>query len=272
MTKVVFDAEQAGPTPYPDVNAVLHQMLYSIQAILSDRFRGMYLDGSLALGDFSPHSSDIDYVVVTSTELADEEFSALRAMHARFNAGDSPWATEVEAFYVPQDAMWRCGPKSVRCPRIERGPSEILYQYHLDSSWVVHLHILREHSVAIAGPAPDTFIDRVDPQEIRDAARDLVAVWWGSMSMAAREEEIQRLGSQVYNVLTLCRVLYSLGTGAVASKRAAAHWARHELGARWPGLVERAVAWRKDRDGLTPAEDIAGTLGLIEFTLDRCRS
>ncbi len=54
------------PTPYADVNAVLSDFLARIRLILGDRFRGMYLDGSLALGDFNPQSSDIDFVVTTS--------------------------------------------------------------------------------------------------------------------------------------------------------------------------------------------------------------
>src|SRR5579871_2881576 len=87
------------PTPYADVNGVLAYFLAQIQAILGDRFRGMYLDGSLTLGDFNPETSDIDFVITTDCALPDEHCPALRAMHARFNAGDSPWATEVEAVY-----------------------------------------------------------------------------------------------------------------------------------------------------------------------------
>ena len=85
------------PTPYADVNAVLTHFLTQIRAVLGDQFRGMYLDGSLALGDFNPQTSDIDFVVTTDAAVSAEHFAALRALHARFNASASPWATEVEA-------------------------------------------------------------------------------------------------------------------------------------------------------------------------------
>jgi len=71
------------PTLYADVNAVLHDFLARIQALLGSHFRGMYLSGSLALGDFDRHSSDIDFVVVTDAEIADDLFVALHDMHAR---------------------------------------------------------------------------------------------------------------------------------------------------------------------------------------------
>src|SRR5437660_12777051 len=101
------------PTPYADVNAVLAHFLTQIRAILGDHFRGMYLDGSLALGDFNRETSDIDFIVTTGTDLSHDQFLALRAMHARFNASDSPWATEVEAVYLPEDSFRRPDPENV---------------------------------------------------------------------------------------------------------------------------------------------------------------
>ena len=77
-----MSAHLTHPTPYPDVNAVLHELLAGVQAILGDHFVGLYLHGSLAIGDFNPHRSDIDFVVVTAGELPDEMLPALEAMHA----------------------------------------------------------------------------------------------------------------------------------------------------------------------------------------------
>ena len=106
----LVDGRLVHPTPYADVNAVLHDFLARIRLILGERFRGMYLDGSLALGDFAPHSSDIDFVVTTDAQLSDDLFMALRDMHARFDASGSPWATEIEAVYIPRDALRRDNP------------------------------------------------------------------------------------------------------------------------------------------------------------------
>ncbi len=40
--------QNMSPTPYLEVNAVLNELLPDVQAILGDRFIGMYLYGSLA--------------------------------------------------------------------------------------------------------------------------------------------------------------------------------------------------------------------------------
>ena len=40
------------PTPYQDVNGLLSLLLGNLQTILKDQVVGLYLGGSLALGDF----------------------------------------------------------------------------------------------------------------------------------------------------------------------------------------------------------------------------
>ena len=257
------------PTPYADVNTVLHDFLARIRLLLGERFRGMYLDGSLALGDFDPRSSDIDLVVTTDAALSEALFLALHDMHARFDASGSPWATEVEAVYIPQEALRRDNPAPAWVPRIERGAS--LVKERLDSTWIIHWYILREHGVVVAGPDPRSLIDPIEPQDLRRALATLAGSWLEP----ARHDRVrlQHRGFQSYTVKTLCRMLYTLDSGAVVSKPVAARWAQQTLGMRWAALIERAVAWRKDpRCQETPSdEEISDTLALIEYTLERCR-
>lgn len=258
-------------TPYAEVNAVLHELRSDVQGILGDRFVGMYLSGSLALGDFDAHRSDIDFVVVTDGDISGDHLAALRAMHARFNAGGSPWATEVEAAYIPRDALRRYDPARARHPHIERGADEALDLDDLATDWIIHRAILREHGVVVAGPDPRTLIDPVYPREMRRAVVGLMEVWWGPMCDDPAPLERHTIGYQAYTVLTMCRILYTLHTGAVVSKPVAARWAQRTLGRRWVALIEQALAWRKDRPDL-PGGDLNETLDLVRYTCERCKS
>ena len=77
-------------------------------------------------------------------------------------------------------------------------------------------------------------------------------------------------GSQAFVTLTLCRLLYTLATGGVASKPGAARWAQQALEPRWRGLVTRALAGQ--HDPVPPMEqDIAGTVALVHYTVERFR-
>jgi len=258
-------------TSYPEVNAVLHAFLVQVQAILGEHFRGMYLSGSLALGDFSPHRSDIDFVVVTDENPDGKVLSALQAMHIRFNASDSPWATEVEAAYIPENALRRYDPAHARHPHIERGATETLDVQQFDSDWIIQRFILREHGVAVAGPDPRTLIDPVLPQDLRQAVITLMNNWWGPMRDEASRLELHAIGYQAYAVLTMCRILYTLEMGVVVSKPVAARWAQEILGGRWTGLIERALAWRKDRHIAPPDGEVQETQAMIAYTLARCQ-
>ena len=92
-------------TPYPEINSLLQELLSGVRAILDRRFVGMYLDGSLAIGDFEPDKSDLDFVVVTDGELSAQTFRDLKALHERIATGASKWTKELEGSYVPQRAL-----------------------------------------------------------------------------------------------------------------------------------------------------------------------
>jgi len=267
----VSNEKAAGPqpTPYPDVNVVLHDLLASIQGNLGHHFRGMYLSGSLALGDFAAYRSDIDYVVVTDADLSGDLLLALRAMHAGFNASDSLWATEVEAAYIPHDALRRYNPAHARHPHIERGVGATLDMNQLGSDWIIQRYILREHGVIVAGPDPRTVIDPVSAQDLCQSVATLMNTWWGPMRDDPAPLFRHNIGYQVYAVLTMCRILYTRDVGAVVSKPVAARWARGMADGRWDTLIERALAWRKDGQIVPSDDDVNETLALIQYTLER---
>src|SRR2546427_11235358 len=47
--------------------------------------------------------------------------------------------------------------------------------------WIIHRHMLREHGVVLAGPAPRTLIDPVQPSELREAVLGILREWWMPM-------------------------------------------------------------------------------------------
>jgi hypothetical protein len=259
------------PTPYADVNAALADFLAEIRAILGGHFRGMYLDGSLALGEFNPETSDIDFIVTTDADLTDDQYLALRAMHARFNAGDSPWATEVEAVYLAENALRRSDPENVQRLRIERG-NEVLVKGHSDSTWITHWFIIREHRVVVAGPDPRSIIDPIDAQDLRQAMADLATLWLAELRQ--NPDVVQHRGALTYAVLTFCRMLYTVTWGTVVSKPVAARWAQHLQEGRWSALIERALAWRKDPAPQEPVseEERRDTLAFLAYTVEQCRT
>ena len=249
------------PTPYPDVNAVLHVLLSGVQTILGNHFIGMYVHGSLASGDSDSQRSDIDFVVVTADELPDEMLPALEAMHARITASGLKWAAKLEGSYIPQQALRRYNPTHAQHPSLRVDGSFGVDQH--GSDWVIQRHIIREKGIVVAGPAPQTLIDPVQLNELWRAVLATLREWWSQQ--LHNPVRLHSREYQAYAILTMCRAFYTLQYGIVVSKPVAARWAQEALGEQWAALIERALAWRHDAQ----SDNMNETLDFIRYTLER---
>ena len=83
------------PVPDSAVQVVIDALVSGVEIILGQHLVGIYLDGSLAAGDFD-QDSDIDFVVVTDEGISPAQFSQLRGMHERIGQLDSPFAVELD--------------------------------------------------------------------------------------------------------------------------------------------------------------------------------
>jgi len=246
-------------TPSPEINSVLEELLSRVRAILGRCFVGMYLDGSLAIGDFEPDKSDLDFVVVTDGELSAETFRDLKTMHEDIAAGASKWAKELEGSYIPQSVL-RHDRRPAAHPYIDRG-STLAIVHQASGYWIIHRHVLREHGVVLAGPPPRTLIDPVQPSELREAVLGILREWWVPMLVDA--PLLQNSFYRCYAVLTMARMLYTIRHGAIVSKLVAARWAEEALDRRWSPLIRDALAWTRD---VPP--DLNETLAYIRYTCE----
>ena len=256
------------PTPYPYVNTLLQILYERVHAILGSHIIGMYLDGSLATGDFD-QDSDIDFMLVTDTEISPEFFLALQAMHAEIADLDPVWGIQLEGSYLPEYAIRRYDPDHSQYPNIERGPGEKLKLAIHDQTWDTHRSILRERGIALVGPPAHTLIDPVPPGQLRQAMQVILSSW--AVHFLEHSEHINGRGYQSYIVLSLCRILYTLEHGTITSKPGAAAWALKTLEASWHPLIERALENRHNASGDADPGDVGETLAFIRYTLDRAR-
>jgi len=253
------------PTPYPEVNTILQDLLEGAMSILESQFVGMYLDGSLPSGDFD-EDSDIDFVVVTRDDISGDLFSALQAMHDRIAAIDSPYAVQLEGSYISQQGLRSYHPEHALHPNIERGSGERLKMVQHADWWIVHRYILRERGITILGPAPQTLIDPVSPNDLRRAMLSILDGW--ATQILDNPNLINSRGYQSYVVLSLCRILYTLQSGDVVSKPFAARWAKEILNGPWVSLIDRAWIGRHHPQLVAESDDINGTLDFIRYALE----
>ena len=251
-------------TLYPEINILLNELLAGARRVLGQQFVGLYVHGSVASHDFNPQRSDIDFVVVTADTLPADMLSALEVMHARLTRSGLQWADVLEGSYIPLAALRRYDPTNSNYPAL-RVDGTFAVDGH-GSDWIIQRHILREKGLTLAGPPIKTLIDPVSPDALRWASRGILREWWQPQlteSFRIRSDEYQ-----AYAILTMCRILYTLEHGDVASKPTAAQWAKSALDSHWSPLIDRALAWGHGMQ-LDAFDD---TLTLIRYTLDRSES
>ena len=248
-----------GPTQYKNVNTLLHLLLTKVRAVLREKLVGMYLYGSLSLGDFDPEASDVDFLVVTTEEFPPELLEHLRDMHANIASSGLPYADRLEGSYIPLTPLRRYDPHDARHPTIG-----VDWEFHVGqhgSNWVIERYIVREHGVIVWGPSPTTLIDPISPLELRKAVCEQLKDFW--YPQLAGPEWLRPRDYQSFAVLTMCRALYTLSQGTVASKPAAAAWAQHDLDSQWGPIIEQALAWRHHHE----RDDLTETLGFLRYAV-----
>jgi hypothetical protein len=270
------------PTPYPALNGLLLELVTSVKAILGDTFTGAYLQGSLAIGDFDEHS-DIDFLVVIEEELDESQLSALQSMHARiYGLGgryppDCPtrtrvleadhWETSLEGSYFPRRSLKRHDPVGGQQWFLDNGCRSLEWSDH-DDTLVVRWTV-RERGVILSGPDPKSLIDPIPVDALRHEILATMVIIENSMS-----EPFWNSGfGQPFAVMTYCRMLHTLATGTIQSKRAGVLWGHETLDRRWAGLIQRAWDSRGIGHVSQPpdAEDFKSTLEFIKYAMDESR-
>ena len=255
------------PTRFPELNAILQDLTQSVEVILGPQFVGAYLQGSLAGPDADEHG-DVDFVVVTTQAPENAELEALQTMHARIFDGSVRWAKHLEGSYFPQNVLRQFNPNHAPLWYLDNGSRQLVQDRH-DDTRVVRW-VLRDHGITLKGPSPTALIDPIHPNDLRLEVFEVMHEW--GQEILANPEARNNGWFQPYAVLSYCRMLHTLQTGRVASKRAGAVWGQTHLEPRWHGLIERALAQRPNQYDKVhrPAdpEDFSRTLAFIRYALE----
>lgn len=228
------------PTPYHDLNRVLHALATSIRELLAESFIGVYLQGSFAVGDFDLHS-DVDFVAIIQHELTEAQVEALQVIHERVYGMNSRWAKHIEGSYFPIDVFRKSPKYGETLWYIDNGSRTLERSDHCNTCVV--RFVVREQGITLAGPSPDILIDSVSKDALRQEIYTKMQTW--GKEILHVPEWVNNRFYQAYIVLSYCRMLHDLHRGQIGSKLAGAEWVIYNgLAKEWDSLIERSWARR----------------------------
>jgi predicted nucleotidyltransferase len=258
-------------TPYRELDEVLIDYANTCRAVLGRNFVGLYLLGSLAIGDFDL-TSDVDFMIVTKTELATDEVERVQAAHTVLLGRDSRWVRHLEysIFSLAQLSKRPSAAGHDASPAPElwyfiNGGSVIERSDH--DNTLVTRWTLRYKGKAVLGPQPATFAPQVTADELRQEIRESMLKW---EKLFTPESSFNNRFHQVFFVLNNCRALQDLHEGRITSKREGVAWAKKHLAARWHALID--YSWRERQDTEinvsqpVDPETFEETVGFIAYT------
>lgn len=231
---------QVPTEPYPELPEVLEQFKAGVIQHLSDNLIGIYMVGSLATGDFDP-DSDVDFLVVIERDLSSDDVNNLQEMHRDIYDRDCYPAKHLEGSYIRKDFL--CNEKTMLKEKIwylDNGSRTLELSDH-DNRWHVHW-VLREKGKILWGADPKTLMD---PVPLRTLQFDVIIVM-DQLSNGFQNELLQPLGfynsvfGQSFVILTICRILFTISSGKIESKKSGVMWAMETLDRRWRNLIKQA--------------------------------
>lgn len=250
------------PTPYFHVNELLDTLQTQLTQILSKKLVGLYLYGSVVMGDFDPSISDVDLLAAISSDLHPMEVNTLRRMHNQLVQDDSQWDNRIEIAYVPLKALKTFKTKTAKIGIIS--PGEAFHIIEAGRDWLMNWYMVRENAINVLGPPPRAIIEPVSKVEFIQAVKNHVLSWDEGMTPD------QDRTAQSYAILTLCRGLYTITNEEQISKPKAVEWVAENY-PEWASLVRNALLWRQhpSEENVNHAATYPQTRQFVDFVLQQ---
>ncbi len=262
------------------VATTIETYLARLDAHVPELVAGVWLTGSVALGDVHPGRSDVDVVTVLTEQPDRDALRALADVHESLpepQPSDGPWdrtRPRLDGWYVTREDLRRPPTRGQTLGlraldrRLLTGPG-----------WLppaLLWHEVAEHGLAVAGLRPDQLTIARDPDGVVDWCRHTLANQWGPWwDRTARSLSLAGFGglgplAPTTGVLGVARIRYTLETGGIISKCGGGEWALEAMAPRWRRILTEALRvrnhpdrpslyrspWRRRRDALAFVDSV----------------
>jgi hypothetical protein len=233
-------------------------LLGRLDRVVPGRIDGFYVVGSASMGAFCAGRSDVDFVaIVNGGELGRAELARLRAVHlGRWTTAlvhdvalRRRWPLVCNGIYLQAGALSISPLEVIPLAGHVTGRFRIATREGFDVNPVTW-QVLAHHGIAIRGPDRDRLQIRTDEAELRAWTLANLNAYWQPWVQRARHGALNTRGVPprrlaASGVLGAPRLHYTIATGQIATKEAAAHYAIEIFEPRWHAQIEDALAFRR---------------------------
>lgn len=260
------------PAPIPPaIQPLLDAYLAALTDALPGYLRACYLYGSIALDDFRPPISDVDFITVVSRRSTPDDVARLRAIHRRLRRQHPPdllSGSYLQAADLGQPAA-----------AIEPGPythGGVLHAAGHHDLNAVTWWTLTRHGIALAGPDPRAIDYAMDwDRFLTDTHENLNTYWVRFVREPARLAWLLGDRGIQWTVLGVLRQFYTFEERGITSKTGAGEYALERLPERWHRIIQAALDVRAGRGGSLYRGRVLRAIDayrFLRFIIDRCNA
>ena len=216
---------------------LLKEIVEDSRQIFDTNLVGVYLHGSMAMGGFNPHKSDIDLIFVIKDDITDEQKLAFMERVVALNerapqkgielsvvkekyCNDFVYPTPFELHFSTMHLKWFTeNPQDY----VEKMKGE-------DADLAAHFTIINHYGITLYGKARESVFSQVPRENYIDSICEDIS--------SAKEEVLE---NPIYIILNLCRVLAYLQENLVLSKVDGGEWGLKNVDSKYHSLIEDAL-------------------------------
>lgn len=252
-----------------EITVQLSQSLDVIQKHLESTLLAVHLYGSATDGGLKPYS-DIDLLVTVSTRIDDATRQAfvtdLLSISAPPGQSEILRALEVTITVRSDIVPWQYPPRrELQFGEWQR--DEILAGTFepaiIDADLAILLTKVRQHGITLIGEPAADFFDPIPESDLFKTLADTLELWNSPPDWQGDEKHV---------VLTLARIWYSVATGQIIPKDAAADWAMERLPVKYqPVLLDARQAYLGLGEDCVAAhgERLTGFVGFVKCEVNK---
>jgi len=243
------------------IRPALKHYLSLLNEQLPDLIKAFYIEGSIALGGFNEHFSDVDFMAILDRHPSSTDIKKLRNIHKIIEQNYPRW--RMSGSYLPSD-NFKPYKMDVK-PNIyfHDGLLKLDGHFELNS---VEGWILKNHGIMLLGDEPQDLPFIVDWDLLIVKMRENLNSYWVNWTKRPFKIIIMLFDSGIqWTVLGVLRQFYSFRENSITTKIKAGEYGLAKLPFRWHRLIKEAIEIREGNKTSAYRFRIVRTIEAVRF-------
>lgn len=220
------------------IRELIYEFRRKLEELIPDKLYGLYLYNSVAMGNFEPEYSDIDFIVLLKDYLTEKELLKLADLHKRLGE-DFTYGKVLEGMYLQYTDLGKSNQAMKPYPYAK--VAQLYKKGHYDINAVTWWS-MKTYTMEIDSPQLKEKLNNYNWSNVIDTMDININNYW-TKKLENKALFLEDLWVE-FGVVTLSRIIYTLEENSMTSKTKACHYILGKSN-QWDDILNEALAIRE---------------------------